>query len=406
MKSTRSVRSLSRFIALAGGTACVAALGLAAACSSDDSTSGTPAPTTGDSSTTPGADTSIPPSTLDSSMSTDSPIAVVDAGVSVKVKRTDLVVDQADSGLAGAIVDPNLVNPWGLAIGPTGVAWISDNHSSNATLYSATGAVQALVVAVPGPGGVGMGAPTGQVFNATAADFSGDKFIIATEDGTIAGWQAGATAVIRADKSATSAVYKGFDILNTGTARIIVAANFNAGTVDVFDATYASITLAGGFTDPSPMVGFAPFNVLASGTNVLVAYAKQDADKMDDVAGVGNGYINVFDKTGTFVRRLVTGGSLNSPWAMAMVPNGFSTIGGDLMVGNFGDGRINVFDATTGASIGRLTDATGTTALQIEGLWALTFGADLPGEAHTQIFFTAGPGAESHGIFGRIDLAP
>jgi uncharacterized protein (TIGR03118 family) len=323
----------------------------------------------------------------------------------VRVTITDLVKDVASPGVT---TDAQLVNPWGVAFAPTGAIWIADNHTGLATVYAGSGATIPLVVTIPPPpGGAGPAAPTGQVFNATATDFLGDAFILSTEDGTIVGWQAGTSAALRADHSASGAVYKGFDILDTGAGRVICAANFSKGTVDVFDATYHATTLPGGnFTDPSPMAGFAPFNVLVDGTTVYVAYAKQDDQMHDDMSGPGNGAINVFDNTGKFVRRLITGGVLNSPWAMALAPADYPTIGGSLLVGNFGDGRISAIDIATGSLRLQLDDKATGAPLGIPGLWALRFGHDQTGESHQQIFFTAGPVMESHGVLGRLDLAP
>ena len=185
---------------------------------------------------------------------------------------------------------------------------------------------------------------------------------------------------------------------------MIVAANFSNGTVDVFDASYHAITLPGGFVDPSPIAGFAPFNVLVAGNSVYVAYAKQDSAMHDDASGPGNGAVDIFDANGTFVRRLITGGALDSPWGLAIAPADYPVIGGDLLVGNFGDGRINAVDTTSGVLRAQLEDEQGS-PLGIPGLWALRFGDDQAGESHEQIFFSAGPEGELGGVLGRLDVA-
>jgi uncharacterized protein (TIGR03118 family) len=342
---------------------------------------------------------------LDASTGDTSVMATNDAGVLLRVTHTSLVVDASNAGNAAPLVDPNLVNPWGFAFTPAGVAWVADNGPGVVTQYGAGGASSGPPISIPGPGGNGQGAPSGEVFNATPGDFKGDALILATEDGTVAGWQSGAGAMLRVDESANGAVFKGLDVLDSPAGRVLVVANFFAGTIELFDASYASVTLPGGaFVDVGMTPGFAPHNVMVSGASVYVAYAKQDSMKHDDAAGPGNGLVDVFDATGAFLRRLVTGGALNSPWALALAPADYSFLGGALLVGNFGNGAIDAFDPASGAPRGQLVVASGA-PLSIEGLWGLRFGQDQPMESHTQLFFTAGPGGESHGVFGRIDLA-
>jgi uncharacterized protein (TIGR03118 family) len=327
------------------------------------------------------------------------------AGALLRVTRTDLVVDESDGGDAGALVDPSLVDPWGFAFTPAGVVWVADNGPGVLTPYSAVGAPSGTAISIPGPGGAGQGAPSGEIFNATPGDFDGDTLVLSTEDGTIAGWQSGTTAVLRVDESANDAVFKGVDVLDSPAGRVLVVANFHAGTVEVFDASYAPVTLPGGaFVDLGVTAGFAPFNVLVSGASVFIAYAKQDAMQHDDAAGPGNGLIDVFDASGKFLRRLVTGGELNSPWGLALAPADYSSLAGALLVGNFGDGTVLAFDPATGQLRGRFVDASGA-PFSIDGLWGFRFGQDQPMESHTQLFFTAGPGDESRGVFGRISLA-
>ncbi len=292
-------------------------------------------------------------------------------------------------------VDPNLVNPWGLAFGPSGVAWVSDNGTGVLTLYTpGKNAPESLVVTVPPPAGAqGPSAPTGQVFNATSG-FMGDAFIVSTEDGTIAGWQSGPNAALRVDKSATGAVYKGLAIVPSSPP-ILVAANFNAGTIDVFDASYNPMAVV--FTDPTIPAGFAPFNVAAIGNSVVVSYAMQDDKKHDDVAGAGNGAISVFDQNGTLNKSLVTtGGLLDSPWALVQSNNGFANLpAGSLIVGNFGDGTVHAFDMNGGALLQTFNVSTGA-PISIDGLWALQFGPD------GKLYFTAGPNSEANGLFGYL----
>ncbi len=284
--------------------------------------------------------------------------------------QTNLV---SDGAVPAAFTDPKLVNPWGLVAGPTTPWWVNDNGTGFSTLYSGTGTKVPRDFTVPPAGGSPAGTtatPTGIVFNGDASEFllngAGTHaiFIFATEDGTISGWNpnvppttppgGSTTAVLKVDNS-TGAVYKGLALANTGVNAFapnprLFATNFHAGTVDVFDSTFQQVTLASGaFTDPKLPKGFAPFGIQAftvPGTSqsvLFVTYAKQDADKEDDVAGKGNGFVDVFDASGKLLQRVASRGTLNSPWGIAVAPSNFGKFSGDLLVGNFGDGRINAF---------------------------------------------------------------
>ena len=338
----------------------------------------------------------------------------MDAGVNPKkVVRTVLVVDQLpDAGVGNGpdgplmpTVDPNLVNPWGVAFNPTGPLWVADNGTGLSTVYGPQGQIQTLVVTIPPPtGGTPPSAPTGLVFNPTSS-FLGDKFIFSSEDGTISGWQTGTTAVTRADNATAHTVYKGLALALRNNVPRLYATDFHNGKVDVYDAAYTKITTTGGFIDPNLPTGFAPFGIQAEGAAIFVTYAKQDANAEDDVKGVGNGFVDVFDFDGVLTKRLISGGALNSPWAIALAPNDFGNLSHDLLVGNFGDGHINAYDPVSGAFSSGVVDTTGA-PLIIDGLWGLTFGNDTAGAAHNQLFFTAGPDDEMHGMLGRLDFVP
>jgi len=201
----------------------------------------------------------------------------------------------------------------------------------------------------------------------------------------------------------TAAVYKGLAIGSNSQSTFLYAANFRAGTVDVFDTSFHHVTLAGSFSDPGIKGGFAPFGIANLGGQVYVTYAKQDATLHDDVAGPANGFVDVFDTNGNLVRRAATRGRLNSPWGVAIAPAGFGRFSGDLLVGNFGDGRINVIDPATGEFIDQLRGPDNR-ALVIDGLWAIVFGSGSTNSGPANaLFFTAGLDGESHGLFGRID---
>lgn len=305
------------------------------------------------------------------------------------------------------VTDPNLKNPWAIAYGPTSPFWISDNKTGLATLYNTGGTPQALVVTVPPPGGgTPPAAPTGQVFNGTTG-FDRARFIFSSEDGTISAWNGGTSATLKVDNSGASANYKGLAIGNNGIGDFIYATNFFAGTIDVFNVTFSATTLAGSFVDPNIPAGYAPFGIRNIGGLLYVTYAKQDANKHDDVSGAGNGFVDVYDLNGFFVRRLASGGVLDSPWGLALAPSSFGEFSNTLLVGNFGDGRINAFDPLTGAALGALSDAGGV-PIVIDGLWDIVFGNGAAGGDTNKLYFTAGiagpDNPEDHGLFGRLSV--
>ena len=306
------------------------------------------------------------------------------------------------------VTDPNLVNPWGIAFSGTSPIWVADNGTGLSTVYNGAGQpfpiATPIVVTVPPPsGGTPPSAPTGIVFTNTG--FGGSHFIFATEDGTISAWTSGSNAVREADNSGSGAVYKG--LARVGTT--LYAANFNSGNIDVFDTNFASTTAPGGFTDPNLPAGYAPFDIQNINGLLYVTYAKQDADKKDDVAGPGNGFVDIFDANGVLQKRLISNGPLNSPWGLAIAPAVFGAFGNDLLVGNFGDGTINAFDPVSGNFLGALTDASNN-PIVIDGLWGLAFGNGANGASTNALYFTAGiPGPdqiEDHGLFGDIQQVP
>ena len=312
-------------------------------------------------------------------------------------KKRNLVSDI--DGVA-RITDANLVNPWGLAFGPATPAWVADNRTDVSTLYSG-GVRKSIPVTLPLVVGIPGGAPTGVVFNATPGfkvNGAAAHFIFDSEAGTITAWNAGTQAVTEA--TTPGAIYKGLAIASKGSATMLYAANFHAGTIDVFNDSFAPVTVPGGFADPNLPAGFAPFNIQEIAGRLVVAYAQQDADAEDEVAGAGLGFVDVFDTSGHLLRRLVSQGALNAPWGLAVAPRHFGPFSGDLLVGNFGDGAINAYDPRTGAFRGTLQNKDGN-QIKINGLWALRFGNGVIGTPQT-LLFTAGIGDEDHGLFGEI----
>jgi uncharacterized protein (TIGR03118 family) len=324
----------------------------------------------------------------------------------------------SDGAVPADLVDPNLVNAWGLVSSPTSPWWISDNGTGRATLYRfSTGAIP-LIVTVPGAGGQ-QGTPTGVVFNGGAgfvvsngAGTSPARFIFAAEDGTISGFR-GAPIVIAVNNSASGAVYKGLAIDSPTAGNFLYATNFHAGTVDVFNSTFHPVTMPpGAFTDPDLPAGYAPFGIRNIGGTIYVTYALQDAAKHDDVPGEGHGFVNAFDTAGNLIRRVASKGQLNSPWGLALAPADFGFFSGDLLVGNFGNGRIHAFDPANLNGQGEFQHrgplhAANGRPIEIDGLWALAFGSGSPASGPTNtLFFTAGPFDEQHGLFGTLVVAP
>ncbi len=317
-----------------------------------------------------------------------------------------------DQTVAGVHTDANLVNGWGVAFNPQGFVWVADNGTNKSTLYDGNGVPQSLVVTIPSGAG-GSANPTGTVFNDSTTNFqltSGgvtgtSPFLFAGEGGAISAWSptVNATqAVIVFDGASAGAEYKGLAIL-TGSVNRLYAADFHNKRVDVFDGNFNKITVSGGFTDSAIPANYAPFNIQAIAGQLYVAYAETSTGSGDEVDGAGLGYIDVFDSNGTLVKHLVSNGALNAPWGMAMAPANFGAFSNDLLVGNFGDGKINVYDPSTGTKVGTLSKADGS-AIVIDGLWGIAFGNGLNSQPANTLFYAAGPSSEAHGVYGRIDM--
>jgi uncharacterized protein (TIGR03118 family) len=373
---------------------------------------------------------------------------LLSGGPNLDVLQTNLVSDLP--GVAQHM-DPNLVNPWGISESPSTATrpgspfWVSDNNAGVSTLYNSTGVPQTLVVSIPSPGSplTSTGTPTGTVFNfaggaaggfkVTGVDKNGKPtsapaiFLFVTEDGTIVGWnpgvnpagfdpaKAGTYGIIAVDNSTTpnadnGAVYKGMTLATDSSGHThLYVTNFRSGMVEIYNPDFS---LAGTFTDPKlTSKGYAPFNVETLNGKLYVTFAKQNADKHDDVAGHGFGFVDVFNLDGTpglagGESRLISRGQLNAPWGLAIAPKAFGSLAGSLLVGNFGNGHINAYDATTGDFIGGLTDSDGE-PIAIDGLWALKVGNDGNGGSSDKVYFTAGLFGETHGLFGSLEsVAP
>jgi uncharacterized protein (TIGR03118 family) len=312
----------------------------------------------------------------------------------------------SDGSVKAQQTDTQLINPWGVAIGQQTPFWINTEGSGLSEVYDSGGNKQFVTKIPAAAGSTKTGSPTGIAFNPSMTDFalpqgSAALFIFDSLDGTISAWNSSVTnAEVVADNSASGAVYTGLAIENNGAGNFILAANLAANKIDVFDAKFAAATLSGNFTDPAIPSGFAPFNVHVFNNQVFVTYAQQNPAGGPPTAGSGAGYVSVFDNNGNFVARAISGGNLNAPWGMALAPASFGAFGGDLLVGNFGDGTINAFDATSFAFKGQLQDSTGK-PIQNDSLWEILFGANAAGDPNT-LYFSAGVNGEKGGLFGAI----
>ena len=338
-----------------------------------------------------------------------------------RYQQTNLVSDVP--GLA-ATTDPDLVNAWGMVHSATSPWWVNDNGTGKSTLYNAAGTKQALVVTVPPPDGSAPGttsAPTGIVFNGSTTDFvvanptdstkfGAARFIFSTEDGTISGWNPTAnpnTAIIKIDNSA-SAVYKSLAMGVFNGATYLYAANFTGGKVEVFDSSWAPVSVPGGFADAHLPPDYSPFNVQNIGGNIFVTFAKSDGSK-DEVHGRGLGFVDEFDSGGNLLMRLKHGKWLNAPWGITLAPADFGKFSNRLLVGNFGSGMIAAYDPSDGEFKG-LMRGRHERPIVIPGLWALAFGSGGAGLANNgpanTLFFYAGIDDEEHGLFGTLTPIP
>lgn len=327
----------------------------------------------------------------------------------------------SDGSIEAFNTDPNLVNPWGLAFSPTGPFWINDNGTTLSTVYDSFGAPypsgEPLMVNVPP---IEESRPTGIVYNPSSGFIVTSEgggggasagrgqfgagpsvFIFVTEDGVISGWNPNVdatNAIPVVDNVVPGSNYKGCALGVNNGRTYLYATNFSEGAIDAFDSNWRH---AGSFTDPYAPRNYAPFGITNINGQLFVSYAMVDSDRVDDVPGLGHGFIDIFTPGGRFVRRLFTGGHLNSPWGMTLAPNSFYEFRTRLLVGNFGDGQVNVFEPVSGRFIGTMMESS-RNPVTIPGLWALVIGNGGLGGDRDKVYFTAGPNGESGGLFGYI----
>jgi uncharacterized protein (TIGR03118 family) len=323
--------------------------------------------------------------------------------------QTNLVSNGAVS--ATTVDMQHLKNPWGIAAFAGGPFWIADNGTGFSTLYDGQGHMVPLVVRIPPPKGSPpdtTATPTGIVFNPNPLAFLigtqqlAPLFIFATEDGTISAWNPTVdlnNAVLQVDHSKSGAVYKGLVLATNSTGLFLYATNFHNGSVDVFDSKFQPAKLHGSFSDPGIPAGYAPFGIALIDDNLFVTYALQNPAKHDDVKGAGHGFVDVYDTDGNLLTRFASGGALNSPWGITRASANFGPFSSRILIGNFGDGRINGF-SSFGAFAGPLRDSGGH-AISIKGLWSIVFGNAAASDPNT-LYFTAGINDENDGLFGSL----
>jgi uncharacterized protein (TIGR03118 family) len=314
--------------------------------------------------------------------------------------QTNLVANV--SGLASH-TDSKLSNPWGISFIPGQPFWIANNNGGTSTVYDAEGNAQSpIVITIPGAAvnPCSPGCPTGTVAN-NSAYFSGGSFIFDSEDGILASWTGGTSALKVVDNSAEGAVYKGLALITNGSGTFLLAANFRSGNIDVFDRNFTPATLTGSFKDPNLPEGFAPHGIHLIGSQIYVAYAMQDSAKHDPTPGAGSGVVDIFDIDGNFVKTFTSGGHLNAPWGVVQTPASWGTFSGAILVGDFGDGAINAFDST-GKFLGQVSDSSNKPIINA-GLWDMVYGAGGTGDPNT-LYLTAGGSSQTSGLF--FTLAP
>jgi uncharacterized protein (TIGR03118 family) len=311
--------------------------------------------------------------------------------------QTNLVSDIP--GMA-ANTDPNLKNPWGVSFSSTSPFWTSDQGTGLSTLYNATGTPQALVVTIPGSSTPPTG-PTGTVFNSAAGSFlvngSPANFIFDNLNGTISGWNAGVGTTAMVEATTPGAVYTG--LAQAGNQ--LYAANSSGGRIDVFNSSWAPTTVTGGFKDPNLPAGLVPFNIQNIGGNLYVTYATLGPGG----APMPGGAVDEFDANGNLLKRIATGGSLFAPWGIVIAPSGFGAFSNDLLIGNFGNGEINAFDATTDMFLGTLDGPNGQPLVN-DFLWALETRNGVNGFNPNAVYFSAGINDQADGLFGEITEVP
>jgi uncharacterized protein (TIGR03118 family) len=302
-------------------------------------------------------------------------------------------------------IDSVLLNGWGISWSATGTPWIGSQGGHVSTVYNSEGGQQLAPVKIPSPAGPTGGNPTGTVFNGVASDFilsngQAARFMFVGLDGILSGWNgaAGSNALL-IKNNAGNAIYTGMAIASDGGAQFIYATNAQKGTIDVWDRTFTLVP-AKTFTDPYLPSGYVPYNIQAVGDKLYVTYTKIAPDGRAK-REVGNGIVNIFTTAGVLVKRFAAGGTLNAPWGVAVAPASFfpESTEASILIGNFGDGKINAY-AADGKFIGQLK--VNNKVVAIDGLWAISFAPSTSTIDPNRLYFAAGPRDEKDGLFGYL----
>ncbi len=321
-------------------------------------------------------------------------------------KQVNLVANNDEYDAAR--IDSAFLNGWGLAFGPTGAAWVSAANTGLSEVWDKSGNILLPAVTIPAPGDAGTGGhPSGQLFNPTndfkLSNGNPARFIFAGLDGVISGWNGGPGALSAIDDSKSHAVYTGIALAADNGANFLYVANFSAGKVDIYDNNWNEVEKS--FSDPYIPHGYSPFNIQAIGDTLYVTYAKVGSDGRE-VKAPGEGFVDIYKADGSLLKRFAAQGVLNAPWGIAKAPDSFfdgmnmGTIHNALLIGNFGDGHINVYDRS-GNLIGPLRSRGRT--LEIDGLWGISFAPATATSVNPNwLYFAAGPDDEADGLFGYI----
>lgn len=320
---------------------------------------------------------------------------------------------------APARVDPTLINAWGLSWAASGIAWVSSTDGGVSEVYNGEGGQVRAPVAIPSPTEASGGAPTGQAMNPSTGfrlptNNQAARFIFVGEDGVLSAWNGGAgnNAVRIKDNSATS-TYTGLTLAMNNGVPFLYAADFRANRIEVWDTLWNNVWMQ--FKDPYLPHGYAPFNIQVVGTMLYITYAKVASDGEEE-AGPGKGFVSIFTTGGQFVKRFASRGELNAPWGVAAAPDSFFVASDEdmnmkggghddelngpvILVGNFGDGHINAY-SQNGRFLGPLRRHG--KAIEIEGLWAISFPPTTSTLDQKRLYFCAGPDDEENGLFGYI----
>jgi uncharacterized protein (TIGR03118 family) len=349
-------------------------------------------------------------------------------------KQINLVANSAE--YKPVTIDTTLINAFGIAWSPNGIAWVNSVGGHVSELYTSEGGIVRRVN-IPSPLDTIGGFPCGIVFS-SGKGFNlpngPSVFLFTGFDGVLSGWNGPSGNNAQRLKAPPGASYTGLAIGSSGGQNFIYGANFGQKKIDVWDTSFSKVSIS--FKDPTLPDQYSPYNIQAVGDFLFVMYAELNTTGPGAghaVPGAGKGFVSVFNTDGSFVRRFASQGTLNIPWGVTMAQGSFledkdmgeddgednsqkigkNNNGNDqtsnhgkhdpkdpvILVGNFGDGHINVY-SQDGSFLGQLHSHNQT--IVIEGLWALSFPPSSASIDPARLYFTAGPDNESDGVYGYL----